>query len=290
MLKYVKPEVISLRHHPELGEVWVHQRIADDPSILGLGDLVLRDRERRQVAAGRLDLLLQDADSNHRYEVEVQLGATDETHIIRTIEYWDIERKRYPQYDHTAVIIAEDITSRFLNVVALFNGAIPLVAIQMKAVRIGDAVSLMFTTVMSELQRGLVDEDEEIQAVADRPYWEKRAGKKTLAMTDRLLDLVRELDPSITPKYNKFYIGLARDGQPDNFVAFVPKRQWVRVEPRLERSPQLEEELAEAGIDLMDYDARGGRYRFRLAPGDIEKHAEHLRRVLSFAFEGSRSN
>ena len=50
-----------------------------------------------------------------------QLGKTDESHIIRTIEYWDIERKRYPQYDHTAVIVAEEITSRFLNVIGLFK-------------------------------------------------------------------------------------------------------------------------------------------------------------------------
>ena len=71
-----------------------------------------------------------DADGNHRYEVEVQLGATDESHIIRTIDYWDIERKRYPQYDHTAVIVAEDITSRFLNVISLFNGMIPNVVKQ----------------------------------------------------------------------------------------------------------------------------------------------------------------
>jgi hypothetical protein len=86
---------------------------------LGLGDLVLRDRERRQTKAGRLDLLLQDPNSYKRYEVELQLGPTDETHIIRCIEYWDIERKRYPQYEHCAVLVAEDITSRFLNVVSL---------------------------------------------------------------------------------------------------------------------------------------------------------------------------
>ena len=48
-----------------------------------------------------------------------------ESHIIRTIEYWDIERKRYPQYEHCAVLVAEDITSRFLNVISLFNGTIP---------------------------------------------------------------------------------------------------------------------------------------------------------------------
>ena len=80
--------------------------IAADPAILGLGDLVLRDKERIQPRAGRLDLLLQDAEKR-RYEVEVQLGPTDEAHIIRTIEYWDIERKRYPQYEHCAVLVSE---------------------------------------------------------------------------------------------------------------------------------------------------------------------------------------
>jgi hypothetical protein len=73
--------------------VWVQDLIANDPSILGLGDLVLRDRERVHPRAGRLDLLLQDTETKRRFEVELQLGSTDETHIIRTIEYWDIERK-----------------------------------------------------------------------------------------------------------------------------------------------------------------------------------------------------
>ena len=122
---YVKPERFWLRNHPELTEKWVQGLIAADPSIVGLGDLILRDQERIQPRAGRLDLLLQDMDTKRRYEVELQLGATDETHIIRTIEYWDIERRRYPQYDHCAVLIAEDITSRFLNVISLFNPHYP---------------------------------------------------------------------------------------------------------------------------------------------------------------------
>jgi hypothetical protein len=130
-MSFTKPERIALKLHPELNERWVQELIASDPSILGLGELALRDRERMQPRAGRLDLLLQDLDTKRRYEVEIQLGATDEAHIIRTIEYWDIERKRYPQYDHCAVLVAEDITSRFLNVVALFNGMIPLIALQM---------------------------------------------------------------------------------------------------------------------------------------------------------------
>src|SRR5438876_11476167 len=157
-MKFVKLESISIKNHPVLTEVWIQSQIASDPTILGLGDLVLRDRERPQPRAGRLDLLLQDSESNRRYEVEIQLGKTDETHIIRTIEYWDVERKRYPQYDHCAVLVAEHVTSRFLNVIGLFNGTIPLIAIQMNALAKGDEVALVFTKVLDELSLGLVDE------------------------------------------------------------------------------------------------------------------------------------
>lgn len=177
MSPFTRPKRISLKNHPTYSENWVQDIIADDPSILGLGDLVLRDRERIHPRAGRLDLLLQDPSTYKRYEVELQLGATDEAHIIRTIEYWDIERKRYPQYEHCAVIVAEDITSRFLNVVSLFNGALPIIAIQMQAYGVGEHITLVFTKVLDEVQRGLVDEDEDaISAPTDRAYWEKEKG------------------------------------------------------------------------------------------------------------------
>lgn len=121
---------IVLKGHPDFTENWIQQRIIDDPHILGLGDVVLIESEKRQPRAGRLDLLLYDEQLNRRYEVELMLGPTDPSHIIRTIEYWDIERRRYPAYDHVAVLVAEDITSRFLNVMSLLAGSIPLIAIQ----------------------------------------------------------------------------------------------------------------------------------------------------------------
>ncbi len=69
---FVKPERLWLKAHPQYTEKWVQKLIADDPSILGLGDLVLRDQERVQPRAGRLDLLLQDPETKRRYEVELQ--------------------------------------------------------------------------------------------------------------------------------------------------------------------------------------------------------------------------
>src|SRR4051812_27676380 len=203
-MNFTRSERISLKLHPDLNEKWVQELIASDPTILGLGELVLRDKERIQPRAGRLDLLLQDLETKRRYEMEIQLGSTDETHIIRTIEYWDIERKRYPQYEHCAVLVAEDITSRFLNVVALFNGMIPLIALQMHALKVGDHTTLVFTKVMDELSRGLVDEDEDAEAApTDRAYWEKRGSKATVQLADELLGIARELDQSLELKYNK---------------------------------------------------------------------------------------
>lgn len=289
-LKYEKLTAISLKSHPSLNEKWVQDRIAEDPEILGLGEAVLKDRERNQPRAGRLDLLLQHPEEPRRYEVEIQLGKTDESHIIRTIEYWDIERRRYPQYEHTAVIVAEEITSRFLNVISLFNGTIPLVAVQMRALQLGNSVSLVFTTVLDKVQRGLVDDDEEIQEATDRGYWETRSSKTTVAMADELLEIVRQFDPSLELKFNKFYIGLARHGQADNFVVFRPKKNYIRVEPRLDKDEFIEQKIETAGIDVMDYDARWSRYRIRLAKGDVKKHIELLTELLAASFKAYGSD
>jgi predicted transport protein len=283
---YTPHERISLKNHPEFNERWVQDLIANDASILGLGELVVRDREKVQPRGGRLDLLLQDTETKRRYEVELQLGSTDESHIIRTIEYWDIERKRYPQYDHCAVLIAEDITSRFLNVVSLFNGTIPLIAIQMQALRIGDSVTLVFTTVMDELSRGYIDEDEDAEAApTDRGYWEKRGSKATLGVADELLTVLKEMDPSLEFKYNKFYIGLSKDGQPYNFVTFRPKKNQLNFELKLPQSDELDAKIEQAGIETLEYNKRWGLYRLRLTKDDMKSKGAVVKELARTAYE-----
>jgi predicted transport protein len=281
-MEFVKLERIWLKSDSSLNEKWVQDRIAEDPSIIGLGDLDLRDKERTQPKAGRLDLLLEDTDSGRRYEVEVQLGPTDESHIIRTVEYWDVERKRYPQYDHCAVIVAEDITSRFLNVINPFNGSIPLIAIQMKALKIGESVALDFTTVVDELVRG--PEDPPPQST-DRAYWEARGSKETVALADDLLKMIHAFAPDLELKYNKFYIGLAKDGQPNNFVVFRAKKKNLRAEIRLKQSDEIQAKLEEAGLDAMDYDKRWGRYRVRLTKADVDEKTRLLTDLMRMSFE-----
>lgn len=281
--RYVKHQKLLLKTHPEFNEKWVQEKIAEDPSILGLGELILKDKERNQPGAGRLDLLFQDPDSNLRYEVEIQLGKTDECHIFRAIEYWDLERKRYPQYDHVAVLIAEDITSRFLNVISLLNGFIPLVVIQLNAIQLGDQIALIFTVVLDQ-RLGLAPDEEEEQEVADRTYWEKRSSKTTVSSADDMLRLMKTLDRELELKYNKFYISVSKDDKPFNFVIFRPKKTSLRVEPKLKKAEEIEIMLDSAGLDVLEYDTRNQRYRIRFSKDEIQKHERLLKEILGRAY------
>ena len=264
---YAKHRVVPMRSHPALTEKWLQQRIVEDTTLLGLGDVEVKDVERMLPRAGRLDLLLYDADANTRYAVELQLGPTDESHIIRTIEYWDIERRRYPQYDHVGVIVAEEITARFFNVIALFNGFIPLIAVQVSAIELAGNTTLVFTKVLDTIPIA-VEEVEECQEPRDRAYWEGKGTKATLATTDRLLALVREVEPAAALNYNKHYIVLAVNGVASNWLVMRPRKQLVRVDVKISRDEEITTRMEDAGLSVLSYQVRGGYYRLQVTAED----------------------
>jgi hypothetical protein len=167
----------------------------------------------------------------------------------------------------------------------LFNGALPLIAIQVQAYEVGEHVTLVFTTVLDEMQRGLVDEDEDaISAPTDRAYWENEKGTpKTVALMDRLFELVREDDPDVQLKYNKFYVGLTKDGRADNYAQFRPQKTSVMFEIRLPRTDETDALLEEAGIETLEYSARWARYRIRVTEKDFKTHTELFKQLINEA-------
>lgn len=278
-MEYVKAEIISLKNSPEYNEKWLQARIEEDPTVLGLGELEFRDTEKIQVGGGRLDTILYDPEYQKRYEVEIQLGKTDESHIIRTIEYWDLERKRNPQYEHCAVIIAEDITSRFLNVISLFNGFIPLIAIQVKAVKIENKISLFFTKVLDETKFELLDEDI-LSEPTDRSYWEKKASKESLKLTDSILNSIGEYTSEYKLKYNKHYIGLEKNNIANNFISFVPRKGAVLLHIRLEEDVEINTLLENSDLDTLAYDKQWKQYRLRLKETDLSSNLEIIKQLV----------
>ena len=281
MENFKRLEEVSLKKHPEINEKKVQDFIINKPDILGLGNLKVIDKERIQPHAGRLDLLLQSEDDSTRYEVEIQLGKTDESHIIRTIEYWDIERNRYPFYDHVAVIVAEDVTSRFFNVISLFNKSIPLVAIQIKAVKVANDIALVFTTVLNLMPIG---EDETLEKT-DRDFWVKATSRQTMDFVDKLFNIIKDVANEYELNYNKSYIGLSKDGITNNFIIFKPQKQKVKMFLKTEENVEINKELDKLSISF-EYEMQNRRYKIFITSNvDIEKNKDSIKKIMSFVYQ-----
>jgi hypothetical protein len=88
--------------------------------------------------------------------------------------------------------------------------------------------------------------------------------------------LIDEVTPGLALKYNKHYIGLARDGLPDNFVQFRARKEHLIAEFRIPRSEEVTALLTDSALDVLEYDKRWGRYRMRLTGTDLASHRDVL--------------
>lgn len=221
-MEYKKVLPVKLRNVGK-DEKWLQELINDDPSVLGLGELSVYRREKIQSTKGRVDFILADPeDDTIRYEVEIMLGALNESHIIRTIEYWDVERRRYPSLTHRAVIVAEDITNRFFNVIGLLNKAIPIIAIQLNAFVFENNLFLNFVKVLDLVETSEDEEQDGGQDPADRAYWDGRANEKSMQLFDLLLGIVKDISqPRVT--YNRGHIAIGTTGT--NFMWCHPRKK-----------------------------------------------------------------
>ncbi len=214
------PEQISISKNLSirecgLDEFWLQDQIAANPSILGLGDLEVARREKPQSSGGKLDILLLYPEDDTMYEVEVMLGATDERHIIRTIEYWDLERKRWPQRQHFAVLVAENITRRFFNVIQLFSLSIPVIAIQSNIIEANGSKILHFTKILDAYEE---PEDEKLltNETHDENWWRTKSAW-TIENARALFGIVSE-SYAVELNYLKNYIAISYNN--NNYFGF----------------------------------------------------------------------
>ena len=283
MTSFVKNNPISLRDNPLFNERWLQGLISSDTTLLGLGELDVIREEKIHPGAGRLDLLLHDSEEEIRYEVELQLGQTDPSHIIRTIEYWDLERRHTPQFSHVAVIVAENITSRFFNVISLFNRAIPIIAIQVQAIELSGSTTLVFTKILDLTALGTDDSDVP-EEPRDRNYWVSKGSPETLALTDQVLELIQnDVESTATLKYNKYYIGLEVHGMVSNFVSFKPRRNHVGASFKIPPNPELATVLEDAGIPVLPYQVRSSLFRIQLTTKNFASNNDLVRKMIKMA-------
>jgi predicted transport protein len=282
--KLEKAQIISIGDLPSGSERLIQDLIAEDTSILTLGKLEVIGKERRQAAGGRLDLLLQDESGKSWYEVEIQRGGTDPSHIIRTIEYWDRERRLYPDIRHTAVIVAEEINGRFFNVISLFNRQIPIIALKVVVFKLGGQFGVLFTKILDYEPRAGETEDAGIIKV-DRAYWEQRSAPFAFKATEKLIEYsAKEFDDTIEAKYNKPYIGTSLGGRVSNFVTYWPRKKALHLRVHCMQSDDIDTQLDDSAI-RWEYD--GGQYpgyRLTLSEADIAQHDSLIKTLIKQSY------
>lgn len=260
-----------------LDEYWLQDQIYENPACLGLGDLDAIAKERRQSSGGRLDVLLKDPEDDTMYEVEIMLGETDESHIIRTIEYWDNERRRWPQRQHFAVLVAEHINRRFFNVIHLLSHSIPMIAIQASLIEVRGQKSLFLTKVLDtyeEVDDGTSVDDRNY----NREYWQKRS-RWTLEAADSLLSIVSDTLPSPTLGFLKYYVAIA-SGRSNYFL--LHKRSGDK-SLLVFRLPTTKHDEVAALLDSKNipYIRKPKRFLLNIDKHIVEKEPELFRSIAS---------
>ncbi|MCK8044222.1 hypothetical protein MSG37_04955 [Shewanella sp. 1CM18E] len=256
-MRVIQANRIDLKSNTELNEYWLQDAICDLPSILGLGALTLKDKERVQ-KYGRLDILLQNNDT--RYCVEVMVGKLDPDHLFRGIEYTQHEQSLYGNhYQHVCVLIAEDVTNRFYNILNLVS--MPIIVLQVAAFENQGGVSLQFTKVFdSTHQLELIEEQAEQEYF--KPSLESWQGcdyrSTAVAHVETIEALVKGFDQSTVARFTKSYIRFGA-----NYIFLIPRKGAAIVEIKLP-DKEYDHLVTKAGFELMPYREATKQIKFKI--------------------------
>ena len=191
-------------------EYWLQDIIYENPKVLGLGNLVPLNKEKKQSSGGKLDILLKDPEQNSMYEVEIMLGETDPSHIIRSIEYWDNEKRKYPQRQHFCVLVAESFDRRYFNVIQLMSLNIPMIAVQADLLEVNGEKILNFTKIIDIYIEP--EEYEEDVKVVNEATWTNDASWVT-ENTKELIELFKEEGDKINIRFTQSYVSINIEGK-----------------------------------------------------------------------------
>ena len=267
-----------------IDEELVQQFIERSPDGLNLGVKTrLLQKQRRHQGAGKLDLLLESEDRQTRYVVELMLGNLDESHIIRAIEYWDIERRAYPDISHVAVIIAKGL-GRFLNVIGLLTGAgrIPVIVIQLSAFTANEQgdVAIVFSKVLDQSRLLVEDESEEDQPSQSQP-WADRVPLAIMTAVKSIYGWMQEeTDQTLELREVQQYIAVSPTGTRSTTFVFTPHVRSLQMAICIEQNAAMDELIQTIG----NYDSRYGCYLLRILPADLDSLEEVFRSLGEILF------
>lgn len=271
----------------EKDEYWLQDIIYNNPKKLGLGDLIPLHKEKKQISGGRLDILLKDPNDDSMYEVEVMLGETDPSHIIRAIEYWDNEKRKYPQRQHYCVLIAESFDRRYFNVIQILSQNIPMIAIQADLIQVDGELILHFSKILDVY---VEPEDEAQELVASENTWQEKA-QWTLKAAKKLLSIISRKSKNLNLNFTQSYISIMINGRN---AYLLDKRTepnsllWFNVKDE-ERQQAISKLLEEKNI-AFNFNQRYKDFSFIITEEFLTKHEDLIEEIHQKRFHKLEEN
>ncbi len=177
------------------------------------------------------------------------------------------------------MLVAEDVVTRFLNVIGLFSGSVPFVVVQVNAFQVDGKLVLNFVKVLDSRSLRTDEATELKEKATDRAYWISRASTSTVELAEKCIAIINQV-ATVTrkPSYNKYFIGLNDGIRPGNFVTFKPRKSFLKVkfEALSPTEPWLKR-LEEKGLDS---DVKNEDLRVTLTAKDFDDNSELLTELL----------
>ena len=262
-------------------EYWLQDLIYESPSILGLGDLIPVSKEKKQSSGGKLDILLKNPDDNSMYEIEIMLGETDPSHIIRTIEYWDIEKRRYPQRQHFPVLVAESFNKRYFNVIQILSLHVPMIAIQADLIDVGGQKIINFTKILDIYEEQAEDDESNI---VNETTWSSNANW-TLQTAKELLNILNASESKLKLNFTQSYVALITNR--GNNAYWLYKRSEPKSYLGLKEKNEEKVEAIKRVFDTSSIPYTYNKYQEFLVVVDkdfVKKHKDVFNKVNSIRF------
>lgn len=311
-------EEISLKEHSIIKERHIQDIIADNPKILGFkGDLTPLGKEMRQKDGRRLDLLFKDKNSSKMYEVEIQLGQLDESHLSRAVGYWNVEQKKNPLCEHSAVVIAEKIGDRMLDLIKLLKEDVPIIVIKMTASeKEKGIICLKFERI--DLNKSNDTTDDNGDAIKD-----DKASETASKEVNKIYGFLKEIDRSMKINYTKNYIGFKKEyddqfvfielgyssvekstskqsneketkvkvyKESHSFVFIEVQKDGILLKLVLEKSHETEIEIKKRGFNPESYQRKGRAYPIKIYEKDLKDKEDPLRELLQMTYDHNIKN
>lgn len=101
-----------------------------------------------------------------------------------------------------------------------------------------------------------------------------------LKQIDEIYDSLGDYVSGYELKYNKFYIGLSKDGIAKNFIEFKPKKSWLYFIIKGNEDASTIQEIEESGLEV-SYIPRWKEYKIRISNlEELKKHKDLMEKLV----------